>query len=224
MNRLDVVKESTHSHPPIQEDHGHEVDQNGLDEDSAVEESESSSSEDNSGEESEEDQDGMVEDSAEEESESSSSEDNSREESEEERWEWVPWQEDTEDEGTDEETSENEEDEVDGYTILHDKIGHYKSILRTLRESTPWLRESVFSSADKGLISLLSEICWNVLEGNVDLSKQDRNLLKIFREQIRVMGSENISWQDKRDFLIENPHDACLPVLLTVMKPFIGTP
>jgi hypothetical protein len=168
------------------------------------------------------DEDGMDEDSAVEESESSRSEDTSGEESEE--WEWVPWQEDTEDEGTDEETSENEEDDVDGYTRLHDKIGHYKSILRTLRKSTSVQRESVFSSADKGLICLFSEICSNVLDGKVDLSKQDRNLLTIFREQIRLMSSENISWKDKRDFLIQNPHDACLPVLLTIMKPFIGTP
>jgi hypothetical protein len=198
MNRLDVVKEGTHSHPPIEEDL--DVNQDRMDEDSAKEE----------------------------ESESSSSEETSVEESEDERaGEWVPWQEDegtNEDTENEQETSENEEDDVDGYDLLHDKIRHYKSILRTLRESTPSLRESVFTSAEKGLICLFSEICWNVLEGTLSLSKQDKNLLKIFRDQIRIMGSENISWQEKRDFLIQNPHDACLPVLLTVLKPFIGTP
>ena len=65
MNRLDVVKEGTHSHPPIEEDL--DVNQDEMDEDSAKEE----------------------------ESESSSSEETSVEESEDERaGEWVPWQED----------------------------------------------------------------------------------------------------------------------------------
>ena len=164
-------------------------------------------------------EDGTDEGSAEEESESSSSDDDetSVEESDEERWEWLPWQ-------VEEDTSENEEDDVDGYTLLRHKIAYYKSILRTLRESTPSLRESVFTSADKGLICLFSEICWNVLQGKVSFTKQDKNLLSIFRDQINMFSSENISCQEKKDFLIQNPHDGFIPVLLTVLKPFIGTP
>jgi hypothetical protein len=218
-----MLKDSNHSHPPIEDDHDHDVDQEDHDYDVDQEDHNYDM-----------DQDGMDEDSAEEESESSSSEETSGEESEDEgAGEWVPWQEDTENEGlnedtdnegTNEETSENEEDDVDGYTLLRHKIAYYKSILRTLRESTPSLRECIFTSADKGLICLFSEICWNVLEGKVDFSKQDKNLLNIFRDQIRVMSLENISWHEKRDFLIKNLHDAWLPVLLTVMKPYIRTP
>jgi hypothetical protein len=145
--------------------------------------------------------------------------------------EWAAWQEDSEseeDEGSEDdynnEVEGNMSDDVsaiDGIDLLHDKIKHYGNILRTLRQVREPMREAILRSADKGLICLLCEICYNILRGVINFSNSEKNLLRPFETHIQYLASKEMPWTEKRDRLADSSQDAFIPVLLNVTKPYM---
>ena len=233
-NRTDVLKEGKHNHAYANDDISHRGslhgDQNEFEEERDVEEHD----EDATGEERES---SCYESS--EYDESSTEEEVSFKDKE-----WEAWEEDTDvedigaesndpddeligqnDDITDDDNDGNDDYDdvsVDASTLRDTKIKKYGNILRVLRQKGGPVREAIYESADKGLICLLSEICCNFLQGVLNLSKNEINLMRPFEDQVRVMSSEMMTWMEKKDYLVETARDGCIPVLLNVVKPYIG--
>jgi hypothetical protein len=122
---------------------------------------------------------------------------------------WYPWYEDSEDEDLDEGD--------DGWELKQIKFRRYRPTLRAMRDGDASLRESIYNTADRGLICFLCEICHNVLRGKVSLLKREKTTLRIFRDQIRLFASPDMSWVEKKELLCKHPDDTSIPVLLSML-------
>lgn len=206
--RIDVVKEGLHQHAPIdKEDDDLSVISQGSEDglsfhEEGVEEAEIS------------DQDGSEE-------RESSDEESSEEETNSESF-WEAWQEGSDDE---EYEIENERDashnNMDGFDLLEIKVKRFGTILRTLRQANFAMREGILKNADKGLVCLLCEICYNIIQGQINFSKTEKNLLRPFSEHILDLASKEMGWEEKRYCLAETAEDAFIPILLNVVWPYI---
>ena len=242
-NRADVLKEGKHNHPHANEDISHRGsfhgDQREFEEERDAEQHDEDGEEQDAGG---EDRPSSCYESSEYDEESSTEEEQSFKDEE-----WEAWEEDTDVEdsgaesndrddelvGQNDDMSDDDNDGDDDYddssnvsvdaSELRDaKIKKYGNILRVLRQESAPMREAIYKSADKGLICLLSEICWNFLRGVLNLSKNEINLLRPFEDQLRVMSSEKMTWMEKKDYLVETARDGFIPVLLNVVKLYIG--
>ena len=194
---VEIIKEGEHNHTPQESEYNHTP----TDEEDASEEdvAEQNSIDENATSEAEDESSSGEEEAA---------DDNSDNESADGVL-WYPWCEDSEDEDL--------EEGDDGWGLKQTKVKHYRPTLRALRDGDASLRESIYSTADKGLICLLCEICRNVLHGKISLLKKDKTILRIFKDQIRLFASEDLSWQEKKELLCEDPQDTTIPVLLSVV-------
>lgn len=155
---------------------------------------------------------------------------------------WESWEEgsDLEEEMYDEEETDDEESpsvsdgEYDSdleredaiemaYGLLKEKVKLHKSALRNLKDINTDVREAIFRSADKSLICFLCEICWNTLVGYFDLKRNERHVLKIFRDEIRALADEETTWQAKKNTLEEYATNPFLPVMLNILEPYMPT-
>lgn len=210
-NHIDVLKEGKHQHTPDDSeqnnsDHDGHVDDN-SDDDDVDEEigSEASSHEETSDED----------------------EESSRDE------EWETWEEESDVEEDESENDYNKDDDVsydsenmegdehDAYGLFRIQLKRYRVELHTLKEAKASLREAVFKSADKALICLLCEICWNTLRGNMKFSERDLNVLKPFRDYVRLLACEDTTWKEKGELLSQSAEDPFIPVLLNVVWPYL---
>ena len=62
-----------------------------------------------------------------------------------------------------------------------------KKALMLLSKANPKTVKKIILSANKSLISALSEICLNVLHGNIPLSPTHRRKIKKYRKNIRTL-------------------------------------
>ena len=209
--RITVLKEGEHRHSPFVND---EPDHDMYD-DSTDQGDNEDDDERNNDESSDQEDDELSSDTSDEEESSPEAE-------------WETWVEDSEGEEVDdeeevdvEEAGDEEEDDIDAYGLFRNNLKRYKIELRILQEGQPALRDAVIKSADKGLICLLCEICYNLLAGKMDLSKRIKNILRPFRDDVRLMASVNITWREKQENLEQNAQDPFIPVLLNVVWPLL---
>lgn len=121
---------------------------------------------------------------------------------------------------TDFEDNENNESdtEFDSFELKCEHEKSYKEKIRYLRNSEVYLRAAVLENSDKGLICFLNEICLNLKSGYFTInSKFERNIMKLYEEKIGLMANEHVTWQTKKQYLIENAQDTFLPVLLNYL-------
>ena len=186
-NRIRVLKEREHRHPPLEEhrsddddhvndddgDHEHEDDGKDGDEDETDESSSDHKNDDSATDDEEQElcQGESGSDSSSDVEDSSSDEEECSDESEE-SYEWKAWHESSGEEEGHEENSSSEieaaSEGVAGIDLLRSKVKRYRSILQTLRQVRNHMREAILSTADKGLICLLCEICLNILRGAIN--------------------------------------------------------
>ena len=72
------------------------------------------------------------------------------------------------------------------------------AILHTLQQSRPRERKSILASVDNDIIRLLSEICFNLLRGNVRLSTHQMLRLKRHKQKLRTLAKRTIPITEKR--------------------------
>lgn len=89
--------------------------------------------------------------------------------------------------------------------------------LKVLKKAKPALRKSILKTADKDLICCLSECCHNILNGNVQLSPDNKKCLKRHRKHLRHLASKRVSLKKKRNLLVQQ--GGFLPALLA---PILG--
>lgn len=203
-----VLKEGVHEHPPEDSE---------SDSDVVSHDSESSHRED---------------DDSDDPTEASGSDDNERSttESDDEGVEWEVWDE-LSDEEESEKGSENEEDEKDmesdeddshdsGYKLCTKAIKQQKDAFRNLSGGSIAIREVTLKEADKYLICILCELCWNLQRGYFSyVNRYEMNLLCLIEEDVFQLASKDISWETKKKDLFERATDRFIPILLNVILP-----
>ena len=203
-NRIDVLKEGKHQHAPDDDEQDSSDHDGDVDDSSHIDDiDEGNISEPSSHEETPEDDEESSQDEA-----------------------WETWEEETDgvedDDNIDDDASEKmEEDKQDAYGLFRIQLKRYRVELRTLKEGQASLREAVFKSADKALICLLCEICWNLLQGKIILPERDQNVLKPFQDYVRLLASEDTTWKEKGELLTQSAEEPFIPVLLNVVWPYL---
>lgn len=76
--------------------------------------------------------------------------------------------------------------------------------------------KAIVNPAQPDLINCFSEICTNVLNGNVPLSAKEKNKLKRYKNYIREMASKSSSQKSKRRVLQKGGF------IGAILKPLIG--
>lgn len=73
--------------------------------------------------------------------------------------------------------------------------------------------------ADKKLIALICEICFNTLQGVVKLREKEKKLLEKHKKHLRQVAKKGEGWQKKKRRLLQ----AGKGFLTAVLSPLIGT-
>lgn len=84
--------------------------------------------------------------------------------------------------------------------------------LKVLKKAKPKLRKSILQSAEKDLITCLGECSHNVLNGTIQLSKKDKNVLRKHKRALRQLAERKLSTNKRRKILIQK--GGFLPALL----------
>lgn len=62
-----------------------------------------------------------------------------------------------------------------------------KEVLKYLSKARPTIVKTFIRSADLGLVNAISECCLNVLKGNVPLNSKQKNRLRNYKNQLRLL-------------------------------------
>lgn len=88
--------------------------------------------------------------------------------------------------------------------------------LHTLNSCKLCLRKSILKNAPEELIICLSEICLNILKGNIPISKSQKSKLfkyrKLMRDLVTIKGNKKEIIKKNRSKLVQN--GGFLPLLL----------
>lgn len=88
----------------------------------------------------------------------------------------------------------------------------HKHTLHVLKNCSPQVRKSIVSSASPELIKCLCEICVNMLNGNVKISKSNKKNLNGYKNHLRKLISNRLNIKAKKKLLVQK--GGFLPVLL----------
>jgi hypothetical protein len=98
-------------------------------------------------------------------------------------------------------------------------------LLRALESATPRTRRAILSTSPHHLILSLSEICANLLVGNIKLSPTERTRLRRYRTLLRTLANRKVSSDTKRSVLMQKGNGFFAPLLipaLTTIASLIG--
>lgn len=88
-----------------------------------------------------------------------------------------------------------------------------KFMLYIINKAKPKLRKAILKNCSSSFILTISEICYNVLNGNCNLSDKTLKRLKKYKNLLRFLASNSKSLATKRTRLVQNGSDF-LPLLL----------
>lgn len=94
------------------------------------------------------------------------------------------------------------------------RLNRDKYMLYTINKAKPSLRKAILKHSPASLIKTISEICYNILKGNCNLSKKSLDGLKKHKKQLRFVSSASNSSNLKRKRLIQSGGSVFLPLLL----------
>jgi hypothetical protein len=91
-----------------------------------------------------------------------------------------------------------------------------------LKKASPKLRKAILKSAPDELIKAITEIAYNILNGNHRIGKKYKDNLKKYKSQLRKLSQQSNSLRAKRKILVQSG-GSFLPYLLsTVLTGIIG--
>jgi hypothetical protein len=99
------------------------------------------------------------------------------------------------------------------------------ALLRAFETATPRTRRAIISTIPRHLILNLSEICANLLTGNIKLSPSELSRLRRYKNLLRTIASRNVSTDQKRSLLVQKSSGFFLPLFipaLTTIASLIG--
>ena len=76
-------------------------------------------------------------------------------------------------------------------------------MLRAIVNSSPEDRKTIIRKASADLMRTIADICYNILEGNIELSNEHRNKLGKNKKYIRRMADKSSGLYDKKIAMIQ---------------------
>jgi hypothetical protein len=103
------------------------------------------------------------------------------------------------------------------------KLNKRQSIfLQLLQISTPKERKALMNGATNADIKMLSEIIFNMLYGNVRLSKDKLHQLRRHKQYLREISNRQVSLVHKRAILRNQSGGSLFPILLPILSTVVG--
>lgn len=91
------------------------------------------------------------------------------------------------------------------------------TLLRALIHATPKERKLLLKVCDKSRIHSVCECAYNVLRGNVPLSKKSKFQLSKHKTALRRLVKRGEGWAKKRKYLIQKGGGILIPLLLSTV-------
>lgn len=81
-------------------------------------------------------------------------------------------------------------------------------------------RKALLSKSDPALVKAISEICHNLLEGNITLDETDRKKLAKWKKLLRKLSNKRLSIRKKRGYLVQSGNflSILLPVVASIVS------
>lgn len=92
-------------------------------------------------------------------------------------------------------------------------------LLRVLQRANPKLRQAILAAIDNDTVRCLSECCYNIVNGNITLTPQQKRKLTRHKTAIRELANKKVALKRKRQLLVQRggfPIAAVLTPLLSV--------
>lgn len=93
-------------------------------------------------------------------------------------------------------------------------------MLCALNQASCKMRKAMLKNANPELIKTISEICYNVLNGNLKLSEKTRTKLGKYKKAMRVIGCPHKSVSSKQRVIVQHGN-GLLPILLNTLLPLV---
>lgn len=99
-----------------------------------------------------------------------------------------------------------------------------RSILYSLQSAKPKLFKAIIQNSNPELITIICEIIFNVLRGNVQLNGRIRNKLKQYKKVLRCIACPKQSIASKRRLINQKGGGVFLPIIIgSVLSGLIGS-
>ena len=76
-------------------------------------------------------------------------------------------------------------------------------MIRAIVNASPEDRKKIIKKSSAALLKTICDICYNLVEGNIELSEKQKKILKYNRKEIRRMGDTKVALQRKKRELIQ---------------------
>ena len=97
-------------------------------------------------------------------------------------------------------------------------LNKHRETLLILTKARPQLVKKIIQSADKSLITALSECAYNILRGNISLSPSEKKRLTKFKENLRALARRRTSLKNKKEVIQKG---GFIPLLAPIVAPLL---
>ena len=111
---------------------------------------------------------------------------------------------------------------IDG--IMSSRVRRQAPILKVLANAHPHVCRSILKGADKDLLHCLSECAYNILQGNVHLTPNQKASLTKYKQKIRQVANKRTALKQKQKIVQTGGFLPALlaPLLTSVIAPLAG--
>ena len=102
---------------------------------------------------------------------------------------------------------------LDRYAFVLQNFEHLPADLRKLITG-PYMSDQ--------MLKLVAEICYNILKQNVDVTEEQKNKLKRYKNSIKLLSAHKVGRHSKRKILKKLTGKGLLPLLLSIVAPLVS--
>lgn len=115
--------------------------------------------------------------------------------------------------------------DIRGYTsMMSARVKKQAHLLKALAKAHPHVCHVILKGADKELLKCLSECAYNILQGNVTLTKSQKARLTKYKQKLRKVANKKTSLKEKHKLVQTGGFLPALlaPLLSSVIVPLAG--
>jgi len=98
------------------------------------------------------------------------------------------------------------------------RVKRHLSTLKLIRKASPSFQKVILKNSNSDFVKCLCEVCINVLNGNINLKKDEKLKLKKHKKLLRYLSNRKKSLSLKKDRLVQSGSGFLIPLL----APLVG--
>lgn len=102
------------------------------------------------------------------------------------------------------------------------RVHSHKELLRVLQKASPKLRKAILKEIDQPALHTICEICHNVINGAVPLSRAAKTKLARHKTVLRRLAQRGEGWPQKKKYLALKGASVLPALLSTVLSGLSG--